>query len=222
MFEVRRFSSDAFPDELARLREQYAETGRYPFVIGEEGELERLPPNAVTDMAEVRKTIDDADSVNLAGWFAERRAEIAEYISDETELMGAWPVEPAQKMGPTLHRHYSGRPFDPVLVGLAAVDEPWQLPAVVGVGGWNECPEAEVQCAVWRDWATRFGARITGIAGDVIEGVVTNPPTDRESAMSLAWEQYWYCEDIVTQGCGSISALASSLLDGPCWYFWWD
>ena len=40
--------------------------------------------------------------------------------------------------------------------------------------------------------------------------------------MELAEEQFAYCPDIVHQGVGTISALASMLLDGTAWYFWWD
>jgi hypothetical protein len=40
--------------------------------------------------------------------------------------------------------------------------------------------------------------------------------------MALAWEQYWYCLDIVDQGVGSVSALAATLLNSTYWYFWWD
>ena len=40
--------------------------------------------------------------------------------------------------------------------------------------------------------------------------------------MELAWEQYWYCTDLVEHGHGSIANLAATLLDAPYWYFWWD
>ncbi len=63
---------------------------------------------------------------------------------------------------------------------------------------------------------------IAGVSGDVIECIVENPPTDRESATALAWEQYWYCGDIVDQGCGKILNLAATLLNSRNWYFWWD
>jgi hypothetical protein len=60
------------------------------------------------------------------------------------------------------------------------------------------------------------------MSGDVVECVVTKPPTDRNAATNLAWEQYWYCVDIVEQGCESVSNLAATLLNSPYWYFWWD
>jgi uncharacterized protein DUF4253 len=60
------------------------------------------------------------------------------------------------------------------------------------------------------------------MSGDIVECAVTRPPTDRNAATILAWEQYWYCVDIVEQGCESVSNLAATLLNSPYWYFWWD
>jgi len=40
--------------------------------------------------------------------------------------------------------------------------------------------------------------------------------------MELAKEQYIFCNDIVDQGVGTVSALAATLLDSNYWYFWWD
>ena len=60
------------------------------------------------------------------------------------------------------------------------------------------------------------------MSGDIVECVVTKPPTDRNAPTILAWEQYWYCVDIVEQGCESVSNLAATILNSPYWYFWWD
>jgi hypothetical protein len=89
-------------------------------------------------------------------------------------------------------------------------------------GAWNECPGPEVHCAFHREWQERFGAEITGMSDDVVECAVKNPPIDRKAAVVLAWEQYWYCSDIVDQECESVSKLAATLINSPYWYFWWD
>jgi hypothetical protein len=122
-----------------------------------------------------------------------------------------------------LHRAVlSGKLKPEVYLGFAKIDQPWHLPAVLKYGKWNECPAPEVHCAFHREWQTKFGAEITGMSGDVVECVVKRPPGNREAATTLAWEQYWYCADIVEQGCESISSLAAILLNSPYWYFWWD
>ena len=43
------------------------------------------------------------------------------------------------------------------------------------------------------------------MSSDVIECKVANPPRDREAAVALAWEQFWYWEDIVYQGCETVN-----------------
>ena len=40
--------------------------------------------------------------------------------------------------------------------------------------------------------------------------------------MALAWEQFLFCEDIVSQGVETISNLGATLLNSPYWFFWWD
>jgi len=70
-----------------------------------------------------------------------------------------------------------------------------------------------VHCAINQYWQKEFGAEIVGVSSDVIECIVKNPPRDKETAIKLAWQQYWYCADIVVQGCESIANLAATLLN---------
>ena len=56
----------------------------------------------------------------------------------------------------------------------------------------------------------------------VVEGLVHAPVANNKDAPALAYEQHSYCYDIVEQGVGTIGNLASSLLNGRYWYFWWD
>jgi Domain of unknown function (DUF4253) len=57
---------------------------------------------------------------------------------------------------------------------------------------------------------------------DTIELGVAHPPTNREHAIALAYEQFAYCSDIVDHGGGTLDALAATLLNGSVWFFWWD
>ena len=107
-------------------------------------------------------------------------------------------------------------------MGIATIAEPWHLAATLKYGAWNECPHAEIHCALHRKWQSKYGSQITGMSGDTIECLVSNPPQTREAAVELAWEQYWYCTDNVDQGCESINRFAAILLDSPYWCFWWD
>jgi len=95
-------------------------------------------------------------------------------------------------------------------------------PSVLKAGGWNECPGAEVQTAISRYWHEKHGAEVACLSGDVVECLVSRPPSDQESADRLAREQYVYCPDIVWQGVQTVSNLSKMLLKSGYWYFWWD
>lgn len=209
--------------ELESRRASYPQTGEYPFLIGDAEELERIQEAAEFNEQSFDAILQGAMEVDLPNWIAQRRAEVEEYGFLAEDVVGSWPGEITEKGAVSLHRDIlSGRIKPAVFLGTAAIKEPWHLPAVLKYGAWNECPEPEVHCAVHRLWQAEFGAQIAGISGDVVECIVNNPPRDQVAAMELAWQQYWYCADIVEQGCESVSNLAATLLNSPYWYFWWD
>lgn len=112
--------------------------------------------------------------------------------------------------------------MSPISVALVPTVQPWRVPAYLGLGGWNDCPDTPEHCAVLRHWHERYGAEIAAVGDDVIELSVTRPPLTREAALALAREQYEYCADIVDQGCETYAGLAATLLRGRIWFFWWD
>jgi hypothetical protein len=214
---------------LEEYRSRYRSTGQYPFMIGDGEELERLINGDTEQAAEI---IQASLAIDVSAWIAKRRedAEDIGYSSDEEllELLGEWPIKAVDQGSisqdiSTLHKNIVNGIIKPkVYLGLAKMEQPWHLPAVIDFAGWNSCPFDEVHCAFHRSWQERFGAEITGMSGDTVECVVRNPPRDKNAALDLAWEQYWYCTDIVDQGCQSISNLAATLLNSPYWFFWWD
>jgi plasmid stabilization system protein ParE len=109
-----------------------------------------------------------------------------------------------------------------VFIGLMRLDAPWEASAWLRWGGWNACPFPWEHCAVHRYWQEQYGAEVVSITHAIVQCVVPRPPSDRRSALALAEQQYYYCADIVQQGVGTIEALAALLLNGRCWYFWWD
>ena len=204
-------------------RSRFPATGQYPFLIGDAEELGRIKEAAEFNKHDPAAIIAASLEVKTAEWVAGRRKEAEEYEFSPKELLGEWPGEVADKGSIGLHKDVlSGKIKPEVYLGLAKIERPWHLPAVLKYGAWNECPGPEVHCAFHRQWQERYGAEITGMSGDVVECAVSKPPADRKAATVLAWEQYWYCADIVEQGCGSVSNLAATLLNSPYWYFWWD
>lgn len=208
---------------LNEYRSHYPATGKYPFLIGDREELERIEQSAEFNEQAPGAIIRTSFEIKTAEWIAEQRKEHEEFEFSSVETLGEWPGETLEKGSIGLHKDIvSGRVQPEIYLGLANIEKPWHLPAMLKYGGWNDCPEPEVHCAFYREWGERFGAEITGISADVVECVVRTPPTDRKNATILAWEQYWYCADIVEQGCDSVSNLAATLMNSPYWYFWWD
>jgi hypothetical protein len=213
---------------LDEYRSRYRSTAQYPFMIGDVEELERLEEQAEDAEQNSADIIRASLAIDVGAWIAERREErredAEEYgYSSDGELLGEWPIKAVDQGSILLHKDIrSGKIKPKVYLGLAKIEQPWHLPAVIHYGGWNDCPFAAEHCAFHRSWQDRFGAEITGMSGDTVECVVRNPPKDRKAALDLAWEQYWYCTDIVDQGCQSISNLAATLLNSPYWFFWWD
>lgn len=201
----------------------YPTSGAYPFLIGDANDLQRLREGADFNKEDPAETIRRSLGLDTQNWIAKRRTEAEEYEFSVDDMLGAWPGEVSDKGSIGLHLDVLTRRIRPtVYLGIVRIEQPWQLPAMLKYGGWNDCPEAEVQCAFHRRWQADFGAQITGMSADVVECAVSQPPRDRETAVALAWQQYWYCADIVEQGCGSINQLAATLLNSPYWYFWWD
>lgn len=220
-------------DDAIRLldehRSRFPATGLYPFLIGGANELERLEENAGFRKQDASAIIRASLDIEPATWAIQRRKQMEQtYGLSFADTLGEWPEEIGDEEiddhgSIMLHRDLaSGRVHPEVYLGLAKIEEPWHLPAIVKFGSWNDCPGPEVHCAFHRCWQERYGAEITGMSGDIVECTVKDPPNDREAATALAWEQYWYCVDIVEQGAGSVSDLAAGLLDSAYWSFWWD
>jgi hypothetical protein len=121
-------------------------------------------------------------------------------------------------MHSTFERAKTTDSMHPCGVGI----RPWEIPAYLRFGDWNDCPAPEMHVAVLQYWAKEYDIEIYSMAGDVTECLVARPPASRGAAMKLAHEQFLYCTDIVLQGTESLAVLAATLEDSAVWYFWWD
>ena len=117
---------------------------------------------------------------------------------------------------------FKGRAMPEVFIARLPTHDPVMIPLHLRFGDWNSCPPPWLHAAAARYWGERFGASIVTLAGDIIEYVVERPPATDVEALELAWQQYYYCPDIVTQGVGSVATLAQALRKSTRWYFWWD
>jgi hypothetical protein len=240
------------PDETTlaaweTLRDLVLETGHWPVVTGGKQRFQKgivfiSEATDFPDKERVQKILDDAVTVDLEAYYEERRdhfREVVEYddgdddppLDFETELReveGEWPEQSPSPIGFSLHldpmpKDWKNRqPADDAEILLIPTKNCWEVPAYLDCGGWNECPETEVHVALFRQWYDQFGAEVIGVADDQTEMRVTRRPQTREDAEALAWEQYWYCEDVVDQGMATVRNLAAALLISDFWYFWWD
>lgn len=164
-----------------------------------------------------------AETIDLPGYLQRRFDEAnAEYPIEEE--MGHWP-KPGEMTVPPLSAArdgLTGQPFETVYIVILPTDDPAESLAYLGWGGWHECPDDATHVAVLRRWQKLYGAVLVGISGAVLDFKVTNGPKNREDALALAREQFYYCPDIVWQKTGGLAPLAQSLIDSDWWYFWWD
>lgn len=210
--------------ELSRLRKDSVSRGERAFLIGDAQDLRQIEDRFNSRPPDVATSITLAMSLDVEKWFSERRTQLEEDGCEFDEsLIGRWPGELYNKGSISLHLDPSTQNAKrEVFIGIAPVANSWQIPSAVGYGGWNECPDSVAQSAVARRWSKAYDGEIVGLSFDTIEWEVCKPPTTQAEAMKLAWEQFLFCEDIVTQGIGTINKLAATLLNSPYWFFWWD
>lgn len=136
---------------------------------------------------------------------------------------GEWPTDPMRPMkircmlDPSTRKRHTriAIAFVPTLI-------PWEVPAYLRLGGWNECPATADHCTIHRLWNKVFGAEMIAATTDMVELGIRRRPSTRETAIKIATQHFFYCPDIVDQGFKTISALAATLLESRIWSFWWD
>lgn len=193
-----------------------------PIIMGGNEQISMLTDAIEYNESTLDEILKGALEININNFLKEREEEDSEIVNDP-EILGEWSdnVKPSNQLA-AYTDILTGKPLKEVYVGLVPTIKSYEVPAYIKFGGWNACPDPEQHVALMKYWNEKYGANIISITGDTIECTVDNPPTTKEEAMALAREQFLYCEDIVTQGCGSISALAGTLLNAKYWYFWWD
>jgi hypothetical protein len=131
---------------LDHYRSRYGVTGQYPFLIGDHKDLESLQEKAETNDLDPKAIIREALEINTCEWIATRRRAERDFSADE--LFGEWPGELHEKgsigihieidVPATVERQWKviTRKIKPeVYLGLASIELPWHLPAVVKYGG---------------------------------------------------------------------------------------
>jgi hypothetical protein len=214
-----------------RLHDLVAETGYWPLLLGDAND-----PDGARQMVEsmeecdgeftLRQVIEKGLALDVPPWLAERLEEASVSLDeDATEDAGPEAGGSGSDAGDSFmipRDILTGKPHRAVSVALVPTTTPWEVPAYLRFGGWNECPRDYEHVAVMKRWHDTYGAVPIGMTFDVVEMYVPRPPRDWKAALALAREQYAYCADIVDQGTQSVARLAQTLMGSSVWYFWWD
>jgi hypothetical protein len=192
-----------------------------PIILGKAEDVRRINEFWREMKGSPEELVSNAESVNLGLWF-EQRIEDPEFMEDLVDDSEWYTTSGATGEFQSVADILSGKIYPKVWIAKIPTGNRYEVPAYLKLGGWNECPASEEHVAVWRFWQAKYGAEILCATADVIEATVTNPPTEKDECFTLAREQFSYCSDIVTQGVGTIDALAAMLCNGKSWYFWWD
>lgn len=211
-------------------RARGAREGFTPILLVDDAQgnlLENILDTASTEEAAAyRKKLLERTLPDGAAWFQEQLAEQKEMWAedgvswDEAELMG----EITDSEAATAfcgYENFGGKGILPVLLAEIPTANPWEVFAWVPFGGWNECPDPEGQMTAAKYWYEKYGAVPALISADVLEYDLPAPVPEAD-ALSLAWEQYAFCSDIVDQGVETVGALAGTLKKSTVWFFWWD
>lgn len=98
----------------------------------------------------------------------------------------------------------------------------WVVPELLA---WDGAVNGEIHgrehSAVLGRWAGLHGAELFGLGRDVVQLLVTRPPTDDRGRLEAATEMYAYCPDVVDQGVETLENL-TRMAGGREWWLWWD
>ncbi len=204
--------------QLRVLRDEF---GYSPVILGDEKSLVRHRQGR--ENAESPTTyLEDARKCDTPSWFQEQWEGLFDDDSfTEDDIRGDWDTEvkPYTKLNLS-HLHLNPMPIQ--YIGFLAATVNADLPAYLPFGGWNACPTPDEHVSIQHYWHTLYQTEIVAMLSDTLVCYVGNPVKEREAALTLARQHMDYCEDRVTQGMGTLDALASALINSSYWTFWWD
>ncbi|MDR1320248.1 MAG: DUF4253 domain-containing protein, partial [Gracilibacteraceae bacterium] len=177
----------------------------------EDADLEARAESAAAMRADI---LQKAEAVDADAFLAARLAEYTEMHAGEDDVTGEF--EDCEPVDCLLSIDAKNEITEIILAKIPAAN-PWELPAWVPMGGFNDCPSPAEQVAVFRRWHERYGAAAVLVSYDVWEMELRGkePVKGNEEAEALAKEQFAFCYDIVMQAFGqafcSVRGLASRL-----------
>lgn len=214
-FECIRVPGDR---AIADLRDRSVD-GVVPILLGTPADLNSLIDNLAFLRESPEAIVARADDVDPAAWYEQRHEDDPDaFAIDE----GEWPEDatPCHDLI-SLRDPESGEVFPEVVIGKVPARNPWEIPAILGFGGWGSCPPPHEHVALFRRWHQHFGASVAAVVGGMIELEVERPPLDQDAAELLAMEHLLYCPGFVRPEEEPLADIASSLMYSTVWTFAW-
>lgn len=202
-----------------RLRAVHGRTGLWPVILGPDPQLEEIWESSGDPQDAVAAGLAMDGAVRLAQIGAEMTAEHEQW----SDSVATWPPR-GDTTGMNVHNETDfSLARDDGWIGLIAATDGYLVPGLLTwTGAANHGLEPSDHVAILKYWHERYGVELVTLGWDVLELSVLRPPTDAQTAMAVAEEQWWYCPDIVDQGAETLDALAAVQVSGHRWYFWWD
>jgi len=215
--DLEKVAAGSMLDLWKRLRNG---DGRYPIILGRDDDIELLSQIIESCDSDRESILAAATPKALASYVKSAKRDLAPVDGEDFEVppRGEFEGEPIGEHDLILCED----PEENVHYALIEAAYGYEVFADLGYGDWNACPPPEIHVAQHKKWFDQYGAEPFYIGSDSVECVVARPPTTKEQAYELAEEQFWYANDNIDQGVGTLDALAAMLLNGHRWYFWWD
>ena len=165
---------------------------------------------------QVAAALAEAEDYNRDGAYGFNR----EFFSDVKELRPDAPEpEPQTQQFNDINSFYLNAPYPQVAISRLPTPDSWRVPLLLGLGGWNNCPDTASLAAFARRWKLLYGAELAVVTFDTLEFVVDRPPAPFEDATRLAKEHYIAGNEVYFE---QISDYIARLRTARRWYFWWD
>lgn len=216
------------------LRELAPEIGHWPIILGNQEDIDINPgycpnyerPELPKDWFAYRRTPnfwEDRLRPLIQG-LSDKGISIPPYLMRTYEPVKRKPVclQPEQCEPRDVFVALHSKEQSDIFIAFLPIEHSWRAAQSRGFGGFNSCPYPVEHAAVHREWFERFGAEVVTITRDMVEMRVTKPPTTWREAFELAEDQELYAEFDQMEELCTTESLAASLLNAPCWSFWWD
>lgn len=156
---------------------------------------------------------------DMAGFFeAPEQAQPGEVLFDHARRAEAtdWL---AQTLPPP-RAAYPPALLDAHVIGVFPTRAPWEIPAWLGLGGWDDHPSTAHHVALWRWWAERAGVEPLLVTPTRHTLYARQRPSAWVQAFELAQHHLDYCPPLARQH--NLRQRAQTLRDEGLWRFDWS